>query len=85
MAWMWWLLAPVVSTVIGATLLWWRARREIGAPGRVRDAMSEHRSMLAALPQPRADEPVPVTIRLLDAVAGDRAAWASDRAALAHE
>lgn len=65
-AWIWWLLAPLVSTSAGATLLWWRARREIGWPGRRPDAMAAHRRLLAALPQPVPGEASPVTMRVLD-------------------
>ncbi len=68
---MWWLLAPVASTIGGASLLWWRARHELGAPGRGKDAMTEHRLLLAALPQQPPGEPLPVTMRVLDPVAPD--------------
>lgn len=65
MAWMWWLLAPVASTAIGATVIWWRAWRERSAGWRRSGAMSEHRALLRALPQGRGAEPVPVTMRVL--------------------
>jgi hypothetical protein len=51
MAWLWWLLAPVASTGLGAVVIWWRnpagdARRLRGA-----DAVTEHQALLRALAQ----------------------------------
>lgn len=66
MAWMWWLLAPVASTVLGASVIWWRAAHESGSSGRARDAMTEHQDLLRALQRPGADHPVPVTMQVLD-------------------
>jgi hypothetical protein len=82
-AWLWWLLAPVATTSAGALLLWWRAW---SAPSGRRlpaaRAMAAHRAMLAALPGSAPDDPIPVTLRLLDVepdrghapAAGDRIA-----------
>jgi hypothetical protein len=63
MAWIWWLLAPVASTVLGVSVLWWLGRRE---PGRVNrgNAMQQHRALLDALPQPRLGDPIPVTMQV---------------------
>jgi hypothetical protein len=63
MAWLWWLLAPLVSTVLGASVLLARASREPGTSGRARDAMGEHRRLMAALGEP--SEPAPLTMRVL--------------------
>ncbi|MGI8666430.1 MAG: hypothetical protein ACR2N4_10420 [Jatrophihabitans sp.] len=63
---MWWLLAPVASTLAGAALIGWRGRLETGRAGHGRDPMREHRALLDALPQPMVGAPVPVTMRLLD-------------------
>lgn len=71
MAWMWWLLAPMASTIGGASLLCWRGSREVGSPGRARDAMREHRALLSALARLAADQPLPVTMRVLDPVSTD--------------
>jgi len=73
MAWLWWLLAPVISTLLGATLLMLRARSEAGRrPGR--DAIAQHQALLAALGRQNPDEPAPVTVLVLD---GERPASAS--------
>ena len=58
MAWLWWLLAPVASTLLGGLVLTVRAAAEPGHRlRRLRDdPMAEHRALLAALaehaPQP---------------------------------
>jgi hypothetical protein len=51
MAWMWWLLAPVASTLLGALWLW-RPTLPAGARRRWRAAapIAEHRRFLDALP-----------------------------------
>ena len=75
MAWLWWLLAPVISTLCGALMLMLRARSEAGRrPGR--DGIAEHQALLAALSQRKPDEPVPVTVLVLD---GDRSVPATDQ------
>jgi hypothetical protein len=51
MAWLWWLLAPVVSTGIGAVAIWWRAAGETGGRFRRLDPVSEHQALLRALAQ----------------------------------
>jgi hypothetical protein len=51
MAWVWWLLAPVASTAVGAIVLWWRAPTETGSRFRREDAISEHQALLRALAQ----------------------------------
>jgi hypothetical protein len=70
MAWMWWLLAPIVSTVAGAGLLWWRAWREPGSTARPAEAMREHQAVVRALSRPSTD-PLPVTMLVLEAAAAD--------------
>ena len=49
MAWMWWLLAPVASTGLGAVVIWWRTPVQTGRRLRRMDAMSEHQALLRAL------------------------------------
>ncbi|HST49517.1 hypothetical protein [Jatrophihabitans sp.] len=51
MAWLWWLLAPVVSTALGAVAIWWRAAGETGRRFRRADPVSEHQALLRALAQ----------------------------------
>lgn len=71
MAWMWWLLAPVASTGLGAAVIWWQTPAQTGRRLRRADAMSEHQALLRALAQPSAAAPTPATIRVL---AADQAA-----------
>jgi hypothetical protein len=73
MAWLWWLLTPIASTLLGGLLLRLRARAEAGhRPSR--DAIAEHRAFLAALAQPgHRSDPEPVTMLVLD---GDHSASA---------
>jgi|GEM_PF-3339541 len=52
MAWLWWLLAPVLSTALGAMAIWWRAAGERGRRFRRSDPVSEHQALLRALAQP---------------------------------
>jgi hypothetical protein len=68
MAWMWWLLAPVASTALGAALLWWRSRREPGSASRAGTAMREHQAVLRALSRLQPDDPPPATMLLIDAI-----------------
>jgi DNA-binding GntR family transcriptional regulator len=66
MAWLWWLLAPVATTVGGAVLLWWRALaddRGRGGPGR--DSISEHHALLSALAHGHPHEAAPQTLIVL--------------------
>jgi hypothetical protein len=69
MSWLWWLLAPVVATMIGAlalsgfSLLARRNTRPRGRDGRI--AITEHQAMLAALPQPASSEELVVSMRVL--------------------
>jgi len=51
MAWVWWLLAPVASTVLGAIVIWWRTPTETARRLRRADAISEHQALLRALAQ----------------------------------
>jgi hypothetical protein len=51
MAWVWWLLAPVASTALGAIVIWWRTPTETGRRLRRADAISEHQALLRALAQ----------------------------------
>ncbi|HJQ00867.1 MAG TPA: hypothetical protein VJ851_04650 [Jatrophihabitans sp.] len=73
MAWLWWLLAPVASTGVGAGLLCWRSWREPGSSSRPSRAMREHRAVLQALSrsQPADAAPVPVTMRVLEVAQAD--------------
>jgi len=61
-AWLWWLLAPVASTGVGALVLAARSSRPAGSGRR---AMTEHQRLLAALAGQHPAEPEPGTIRLL--------------------
>jgi len=65
MAWVWWLLAPVASTVVGAGVIWWRARAEAGKPLRGSDSIAEHQALLRALASAPAADELPTTIRVL--------------------
>lgn len=67
MAWIWWLLAPVASTVIGAGLLYWRSRREPGSFNRASTAMRDHQAVLRALAGKHPADPLPVTMLLIEA------------------
>ncbi|MBV9820894.1 MAG: hypothetical protein JO144_01520 [Actinobacteria bacterium] len=49
MAWLWWLLAPVLSTGVGAIAIWWRSANEAGHRFRRPDPVSEHQALLRAL------------------------------------
>jgi hypothetical protein len=51
MAWVWWLLAPVASTALGAIVIWWRDPSGTGRRLRRDDAISEHQALLRALAQ----------------------------------
>jgi hypothetical protein len=59
MAWLWWLLAPVVSTALGAVAIWWRAAGENGRRFRRPDPVAEHQALLRALAQQPAMPPAP--------------------------
>jgi hypothetical protein len=59
MAWVWWLLAPVASTGLGAIVIWWRTPAEAGNRRRRADAISEHQALLRAL----AEKPTAMTSR----------------------
>lgn len=72
MAWLWWLLAPVASTLLGGLVLALRAGSETGRRPR-RDPIAEHRALLAALSRNQPDEPPPPTMLVLD---GDHSASA---------
>ncbi len=70
MAWMWWLLAPVASTAVGAAVIWWRTPAEGGRRFRRADAMSEHQALMRALARqqpPSAAAGTPATMQVLDA------------------
>ena len=72
MAWMWWLLAPVLTTAAGAVCLWWRGQRLARSAGwRTPTAIAEHHAFLEALPQGRAGEPMPLNLVLLHAPADE--------------
>jgi hypothetical protein len=58
MAWLWWLLAPVASTALGALVSWWRGT-DARWPRRT-DPVSEHQALLQALAHDRrAGPPLP--------------------------
>lgn len=63
MAWLWWLLAPVLATILGAVLLWWRGRREAGVSHS--DPIAEHQALLAALASGRDEPPLPVNMTVM--------------------
>jgi hypothetical protein len=74
MAWVWWLLAPVASTAVGAVVIWWRAQGGVGKRLRGSDPVAEHQALLRALAHgplahgPLAHGPtdeVPATMRVL--------------------
>jgi len=65
MAWLWWLLAPVASTLLGGLVLALRAGSTAGRRVR-RDSIAEHRALLAALAHNQPDEPPPATMLVLD-------------------
>jgi hypothetical protein len=68
MAWLWWLLAPVASTGLGAVAIWWRTPTETGRRLRRPDPVSEHRALLRALAQqPSARVLLPATMHQLGA------------------
>jgi hypothetical protein len=64
---MWWLLAPVASTALGAGLLHWRSRREPGSSSRASTAMRDHQAVLQALARKQPADPLPVTMLLIEA------------------
>jgi hypothetical protein len=51
MAWLWWLLAPVASTGVGAVAIWWRNPAGAGRRLHRTDAVTEHQALLRALAQ----------------------------------
>ncbi|MEO6701871.1 MAG: hypothetical protein ABI140_19180 [Jatrophihabitantaceae bacterium] len=65
MTWLWWLLAPVASTLAGTGALAWRAKRAFHTSRRSRDAMREHRTLLHALAGLQPTEPPPPTMLVL--------------------
>lgn len=71
MAWMWWLLAPIASTAVGAGLIHWRSRREPGSSSRASTAMRDHQAVLRALSGKQPADPLPVTMLLLETSPAD--------------
>jgi len=67
MAWLWWLLAPLASTVVGVGLLALRARAEVQYRAARQDPIAGHRRLLAALEPAGASAELPVTMRVLPA------------------
>jgi hypothetical protein len=65
MAWVWWLLAPIASTAVGAVVIWWRGQGDAGKRLRGADTIAEHQALLRALAQGPTDEELPVTMRIL--------------------
>lgn len=65
MAWVWWLLAPIVSTAVGAAVIWWRVPAEAGKRLGGTDSIAEHQALLRALATGPAPEELPVTMRVL--------------------
>jgi hypothetical protein len=68
MAWMWWLLAPVLTTASGALVVWWRGRLAIGRAG-PGQAMAQHQRLIRALAQGHAaaEEPVNIVVEVAPA------------------
>ena len=64
MAWLWWLLAPSATTVLGAWLFWLRDQRESGSR-RGRSGIEEHQALLRALPAGGNLGEIPATMILL--------------------
>ncbi|HEX2903290.1 MAG TPA: hypothetical protein VHO01_07510 [Jatrophihabitans sp.] len=65
MAWLWWLLAPVCSTCVGAVLLAARARREQRQDGRPLQAMQQHRRLIDALAESGVQRGLPAAVLAL--------------------
>jgi hypothetical protein len=82
MAWLWWLLAPVASTLLGGLILMLRAAAEPGhrAARRRTDPVAEHRALLAALARHHREAQAgePASVRVLGD--GEGASPAADRA-----
>jgi hypothetical protein len=73
MAWVWWLLAPVASTALGAIVIWWRSSTGTGHRLRRADPIAEHQALLRALEhEPRALLGLPVTAAGVAAEQPDR-------------
>ena len=66
MAWLWWLLAPLASTLVGVLVMAARARRESRHGGGAQDAMSQHRRLVQALAGVSASPELPPTMIVLD-------------------
>jgi len=66
MAWLWWLLAPIVTTFLGGLTAWWRSRRSLRRDD-PRRAMAVHRTLLATLAQHESDVEGSVTVVVLPA------------------
>jgi hypothetical protein len=58
MAWVWWLSAPVIATVLAALVAWWCGRRS-GLRVRDHDPIRSHQNLLSALAGPSSTLPVP--------------------------
>ena len=73
MAWLWWLLAPIAVSVVGAIVLWWRGIGEPRSSAWTRSSvMAEHHALLAALTRHVVEDPrygEPVNLRLLPTAA----------------
>ena len=67
MAWIWWLLAPLASTLAGSGALCWRAAREPGSARSRRDPMRQHQRLLQSLAAAHPNNPEPVTMLVLGA------------------
>jgi DNA-binding FadR family transcriptional regulator len=80
MAWLWWLLAPVASTLLGGLVLMLRAAAEPGrrAARRRTDPVAEHRALLAALARHHPEAGEPASVRVLGD--GEGASPDADRA-----
>ncbi len=66
MAWLWWLLAPVASTVAGALVLSARAHREARYSDERTDPMVRHQQLLSALQRTEPATDLPATMILLE-------------------
>jgi hypothetical protein len=66
MAWLWWLLAPVLSTIAGGVILAARSRREARSTTTRSGAMNRHEQLMRALQQTARPSEPPATMIVLE-------------------